>query len=56
MRGRLRSLLRKRQKRKGRGRGADHQRWPNAFFAAQGLFSLTEAHALACQSIRMANH
>jgi RNA-directed DNA polymerase len=56
VRGRLRSLLRKRQKRKGRGRGADHQRWPNAFFAAQGLFSLTEAHALACQSIRMVNH
>jgi len=52
VRGRLRSLLRKRQKRKGRGRGADHQRWPNAFFAAQGLFSLKEAHALACQSVR----
>ena len=24
--------------------------WPNAFFAAQGLFTMTEAHALACQS------
>ena len=30
--------------------GADHSRWPNAFFAAQGLFTMTEAHALACQS------
>jgi len=49
---RLRSLLRFRQGRKGRGRGADHQRWPNAFFAKQGLFSLAEARALACQSSR----
>jgi RNA-directed DNA polymerase len=56
VRGRLRSLLRKRRKRKGRGRGADHQRWPNKFFAALGLFSLTEAHALARQSAQAANH
>lgn len=49
---RLRSILRKRQGRRGRGRGADHQRWPNAFFAAQGLFSLTTAHVLACQSVQ----
>ena len=49
---RLRSLLRFRQGRKGRGRGSDHQRWPNAFFAKQGLFSLTEARTLACQSSR----
>jgi RNA-directed DNA polymerase len=49
---RLRSILRKRAGRKGRGRGADHHRWPNAFFAEQGLFSLTTAHALACQSSR----
>jgi len=49
---RLRSILRKRRGRRGRGRGADHQRWPNAFFAAQGLFSLTTAHASACQSVR----
>jgi len=47
---RLRSLLRQRQGRQGRGCGADHQRWPNAFFAAQGLFSLKTAHELACQS------
>jgi RNA-directed DNA polymerase len=47
---RLRSILRKRQHRQGRGRGRDHQRWPNAFFAAHGLFSLTAAHAAACQS------
>jgi RNA-directed DNA polymerase len=47
---RLRSILRKRQGRKGRGRGRDHWRWPNAFFAEQGLYSLKSAHALACQS------
>jgi RNA-directed DNA polymerase len=52
IRGRLRSLLRKRQKRKGRGRGSDHQRWPNRFFAEQGLFSLVTAHRLACQSLQ----
>ncbi len=49
---RLRSILRYRQGGKGRGRGADHLRWTNAFFAAQGLFSLTAAHAAACQSSR----
>ena len=28
----------------------DHRRWPNAFFAERGLFTMTEAHALARQS------
>ncbi|MFY9822351.1 MAG: group II intron reverse transcriptase/maturase [Thermoanaerobaculia bacterium] len=49
---RLRSILRHRQKRKGRSRGQDHNRWPNAFFAEQGLFSLTTAYAQARQSSR----
>ena len=40
---RLRSLLRYRERRRGRGRGTDHHRWPNAFFAEQGLFSLVAA-------------
>ena len=53
---RLRSILRKRHGRRGRGRGADHQRWPNAFFTAQGLFSLTTAQALARQSVTTVNH
>jgi RNA-directed DNA polymerase len=52
LRMRLRSILRKRAGRKGRGRGWDHHRWKNSFFAEQGLFSLTAAHALACQSSR----
>ncbi|MGH7866765.1 MAG: reverse transcriptase domain-containing protein, partial [Candidatus Dormibacteraceae bacterium] len=49
---RLRSLLRRRQGRPGRQQGSDHLRWPNAFFARQGLFSLVQAHAQACQSSR----
>jgi len=52
LRMRLRSILRKRRGGRGRGRGSDHQCWPNAFFAKQGLFSLTTAYALACQSSR----
>jgi RNA-directed DNA polymerase len=49
---RLRSILRRRERRKGRGQGTDHRRWPNAFFAERGLFSLVAAHAQACQSSR----
>ena len=40
LRMRLRSVLRRRDKRKGRGHGLDHNRYPNAFFAEQGLISL----------------
>jgi RNA-directed DNA polymerase len=47
---RLRSLLRKRQGKAGRGRGSDHQRWPNKYFAEHGLYCLTTAHTLGCQS------
>jgi RNA-directed DNA polymerase len=53
LRMRLRSLLRRRQG--GRGVARDQRAsftWPNRFFAAQGLFSLHAAHALACQSSR----
>jgi RNA-directed DNA polymerase len=43
VRRRLRALLRKREKRPGLGRcEADHQRWPNRWFAAQGLYSLEQ--------------
>jgi len=46
VRGRLRSILRKRTKRKGKARGGpDHYRWPNRFFDEAGLFNLTTAHA-----------
>jgi RNA-directed DNA polymerase len=49
---RLRSLLRKRQGRKGRARGPDNHRWPNTYFAEQGLFSFAAAYAQARQSSR----
>lgn len=43
VRSRLRSILRQRRHRHGRGLGADHVRWPNDFFESQGLFSLAGA-------------
>jgi RNA-directed DNA polymerase len=46
---RLRSILRKRRHGQGRGRGADHHRWPNAYFTAQGLYSLQAAFDAARQ-------
>jgi RNA-directed DNA polymerase len=46
VRGRLRSILRKRTKRKGKAKGGpDHRRWPNRFFDEAGLFNLTTARA-----------
>ena len=51
LRMRLRSLLRRRSGRRGRGRGYDQHRWPNAFFAAEGLFSFVAAHAQLRQSL-----
>lgn len=52
LRRRLRRILLKRAKKRRRsGRSLiTHQRWPNAFFAEHGLFSLETAHAQACQS------
>ncbi|MCC6130180.1 MAG: group II intron reverse transcriptase/maturase [Acidobacteria bacterium] len=47
---RLRSILRARTKRKGRGRGLDHQRWPNAFFRSEGLFSMHQARLALSRS------
>jgi len=49
---RLRSILRHRRKRKGRARGTDNVRWPNAYFTAQGLLSLSAARAQLVQSSR----
>lgn len=49
---RLRSILRRRQGLRGRGRGQDHHRWPNTFFTKLGLFSLVAAHVEVCQSSR----
>ena len=49
---RLRSILRRRKGLRGRGRGADHQRWQNAFFEGLGLYSLATAYAKECQSLK----
>lgn len=50
VRRRLRALLRRQEKRPGAGHcAADHRRWSNAFFAKQGLFTLSAAHAAASQ-------
>jgi len=45
---RLRTILRKRRGGQGRGRGSDHQRWPNAFFVKQGLNPLSNLYAWEC--------
>ena len=51
VRRRLRAILRKQEKRPGMGVcREDHQRWPNKFFAAQGLFTMIQACELASQS------
>jgi RNA-directed DNA polymerase len=50
VRGRLRSILRKRRGGTGRGRGRDHQRWSTAFLHAQGLFSLMASYRAILQS------
>ena len=52
VRRRLRSILRKRSRRKGsaKANGADQTRWIKAYFAELGLFSLQHAHAAARQS------
>jgi RNA-directed DNA polymerase len=54
IRGRLRSILRKRAGLRGRGRGRDHQRWSNDYFASIGIFSLEEARKLESESLRIA--
>lgn len=54
---RMRSILRKRHGLKGRGRGRDHQRWPNRYFTNLGLFCLLDAQEVEIASLRNgANH
>jgi RNA-directed DNA polymerase len=47
---RLRSILRKHQGKRGRGRGSDHQKWPNLYFEKLGFYSLEKAHGMELQS------
>lgn len=49
IRRRLRSLLSRREHRPCFGNGYANLRWPNAFFAAHGLYSLEHAHAVVRQ-------
>lgn len=54
IRGRLRSILRKRAGGEGRGRGRDHYRWGNDYFTKLGLFDLEDARRLEIISLRKA--
>ncbi len=52
IRRRLRRILLKRhRKRDPNGRGMAHYRWPNAYFAGHGLFSMETAHVRLRQSV-----
>ncbi len=51
VRRRLRAILLKQNKCEGLGNSPNHsRRWPNAFFAQHGLFTMVQAHATASQS------
>ena len=51
VRRRLRAVLLKQNKCAGLGNSPNHsRRWPNAFFAQRGLFTMAQAHATASQS------
>ena len=50
LRGRLRTIERKRHKLQGRARGRDHQRWNNDYFEHLGLISLALARRNASRS------
>lgn len=49
---RLRSILRWREGKTGRGRGNDHVRWPNAYFTEHGLFTMMGAHRQAVRGLK----
>ena len=52
IRARLRGILRRRRGLRGRGRGRDHQRWPNRYFAELGLFILADARDIEIIGLR----
>ena len=52
IRGRLRSILRKRRGGRGRERRSEHIRWPNRYFTDQGLFCLLDALRKESASLR----
>ena len=56
VRRRLRSLLQWRLDGVGKGIGAPHQRWPNAWFARGGLLSLAAEHAWTRTIVKLRTH
>ncbi len=52
---RLRSILLRRHRGKGAARGWSNIRWPNAYFAKLGLFTMTTAREAARQSLQRAH-
>jgi RNA-directed DNA polymerase len=52
VRRRMRSILRKRSKRRGVSKGKDHQRWTNAYFLEHGYISLEVTYAETMKSLR----
>jgi len=56
VRRRLRSLLQWRLDGVGKGIGATHQRWPNAWFAHRGLLSLKAEHEWTRTIVRLRTH
>ena len=52
---RLRSILRRRRKQRGAGRGWSNIRWPNVYFAKLGLFTMTTAREEARRSLQRAH-
>jgi RNA-directed DNA polymerase len=57
VRRRLRAILCKRHDLPAWHMGESHRRWPNAYFAAHGLFSLTTAHRATCLALHaQVNH
>jgi len=52
---RLRSILIRRNKKRGVGKGLCHYKWTNSYFAKLGLFTMTKARASACQSLKRAH-
>jgi len=52
LRGRLRTILKRRDHREGRAGGRDHPRWPNRYFEQLGYFSLKTARDLLKTNLR----
>ena len=53
---RLRAILRKRNNLSGPPTTLDNRRWPNAYFANAGLFSMAKARRVELESLRKDNH